>query len=63
MVGQKVNWRARVNASMQWGYLCTNDLRAMEKLNPIEADWAEQYWMPINMTLVTTPIDPTHQAR
>lgn len=45
----------------QWGYLCTNDVRAMEKLNPIEEDWAEKYWMPVNMTLVDTPIDPTHQ--
>lgn len=45
----------------QWGYLNTNDVRSFEKLNPIEEDWAEQYWMPINMTLVHTPIDPTHQ--
>jgi len=45
----------------QWGYLNTNDVRSYEKLNPIADGWAEQYWMPINMTLVTTPIDPTHQ--
>jgi len=46
----------------QWGYLNTNDVRAYEKLNPIEEDWAEDYWMPINMTLTETPIDPTKQA-
>jgi len=45
----------------QWGYLNANDVRSREKLNPIEEDWAEQYWMPVNMTLATTPIDPTHQ--
>lgn len=45
----------------QWGYLNTNDIRAFEKLNPIEEDWAEDYWMPVNMTLTETPIDPTHQ--
>jgi HK97 family phage portal protein len=45
----------------QWGYLNTNDIREFEGLNPIEEDWAEDYWMPINMTLVDTPIDPTHQ--
>jgi HK97 family phage portal protein len=45
----------------QWGYLSANDVRAFEKINPIEEDWAEGYWMPINMTRVETPIDPTHQ--
>lgn len=44
-----------------WGYLNTNDIRSNEKLNPIDAPWAEEYWMPVNETLVTTPIDPTHQ--
>jgi HK97 family phage portal protein len=54
--------REKFNASgKQWGYLNTNDVRALEKLNPIEEPWAEEYWMPINMTLVSTPIDPTHQ--
>lgn len=45
----------------QWGYLNSNDVRSFEKLNPIEEDWAEDYWMPINMTLTDTPIDPTRQ--
>jgi len=45
----------------QWAYLNSNDVRAFEKLNPIEEDWAEKYWMPVNMTLTETPIDPTHQ--
>jgi len=45
----------------QWGYLNANDVRAFEKLNPIDEPSAEKYWMPINMTLVDTPIDPTHQ--
>lgn len=45
----------------QWSYLCPNDIRGMEKLNPVEEPWAEQYRMPVNMTLVTTPVDPTHQ--
>jgi HK97 family phage portal protein len=45
----------------QWGYLNTNTILGMEKLNPVQEEWAEAYWMPVNMTLVTTPIDPTHQ--
>ena len=45
----------------QWGFLNTNDIRAYEKLNPIEEPWAEDYWMPINMTLAETPLDPNHQ--
>lgn len=45
----------------QWGYLNTNDIRGFEKLNPIEEPWAEDYWMPINMTLTDTPIDPNSQ--
>lgn len=45
----------------QWGYLNANDVRAFEKLNPIEEEWAEDYWMPINMTLAETPLDPSHQ--
>jgi HK97 family phage portal protein len=54
--------RERFNASgRQWGYLNTNDILTLEGLNPIEADWAEQYWMPVNMTLSTTPIDPGFQ--
>lgn len=46
----------------QWGYLSANDVRAFEKLNPIEEPWAEDYWMPINMTLSTTPLDPSSEA-
>jgi HK97 family phage portal protein len=45
----------------QWGYLNTNDIRSFEKLNPIEESWAEDYWMPINMTLADNPIDPNQQ--
>lgn len=45
----------------QWAYLNSNDIRAFEKLNPIEESWAEDYWMPINMTLADTPIDPNYQ--
>lgn len=41
----------------QWGYLNTNDIRSREGINPIDEDWAEDYWMPINMT----PLDPNHQ--
>lgn len=39
-------------------YLNANDVRTFEKMNPIGEDWAEEYWMPVNMTLVTTPINP-----
>lgn len=54
--------REKFNASgKQWGYLNTNDVRGMEGLNPLDAPEAEEYWMPVNMTLVTTPIDPTFQ--
>jgi HK97 family phage portal protein len=45
----------------QWAYLNTNDIRAFEKLNPIDELWAEDYWMPINMTLADTPLDPNSQ--
>lgn len=45
----------------QWGYLCANDVREFEGLNPIEQDFAEDYWMPINMTLAETPLDPGKQ--
>lgn len=53
---EKFNASGKVN-----GYLNTNDIRALEGLNPINEPWAEEYWMPVNMTLVTTPIDPTFQ--
>lgn len=43
------------------GGICANDFREFESLNPIDEPWAEEFWMPINMTLVDTPIDPTHQ--
>jgi HK97 family phage portal protein len=45
----------------QWGFLNANDCRAMEKLNPIEDEAGEDYWMPINMTLSDTPLDPNNQ--
>lgn len=45
----------------QWSYLCPNDIRGFEKLNPIEQPWAEEFRMPVNMTMVTTPINPNHQ--
>jgi HK97 family phage portal protein len=45
----------------QWGFLNANDVRGFEKLNPIEDEAAEEFWMPINMTLTGTPIDPTYQ--
>ena len=48
-------------AGRQWGFLNTNDIRAFEKLNPIEEPWAEDFWMPVNMTLADTPLDPNHQ--
>jgi HK97 family phage portal protein len=44
----------------QWGFLNSNDCRAMEKLNPIEDETVgESYWMPVNMTLAEKPIDFT----
>ena len=45
----------------QWGYLNANDCRAFENLNPIDDPAAEEYWIPVNMTLTSTPIDPTFQ--
>lgn len=54
--------REKFNSSgKMWGYLSTNDIRASENLNPINEPWADEYWMPINETLATTPVDPTHQ--
>ena len=46
----------------QWGYLNTNDIKAREKENPVNEPWAEEYWMPVNMTLATTPINPAASA-
>jgi HK97 family phage portal protein len=43
------------------GGICANDFKEFEGMNPIDEPWAEQHWMPINMTLVETPVDPTHQ--
>lgn len=45
----------------QWGYLTPNDVLAMERMNPIQSEIGEQYWMPVNMTLATTPINPQVQ--
>lgn len=45
----------------QWRYLCPNDIRGFEKLNPIEEPWAEEFMMPVNMTMATTPINPNEQ--
>lgn len=45
----------------QYGFLNTNDIREFEKLNPIDEDFAEDYWMPVNMTLAETPLDPNSQ--
>jgi HK97 family phage portal protein len=54
--------REKFNSSgRMWGYLNANDVRANEGLNPINEPWAEEYWMPVNETLATTPVDPTHQ--
>jgi HK97 family phage portal protein len=54
--------REKYIATMKmWGNFSTNDCLAKEGENPINEPWADQYWMPINMTLTTTPVDPTHQ--
>jgi HK97 family phage portal protein len=45
----------------QWGFLNTNAILELEKLNPVNEPWAEKYWMPINMTLTETPLDPSNQ--
>ena len=42
-------------------YLCPNDVRAMEKMNPIDEPWAEEFMMPVNYTMATTPINPNTQ--
>lgn len=42
----------------QWSYLSANDVRAYEKMNPIDEPWAEEYHLPVNMTLASTPINP-----
>lgn len=42
-------------------YLCPNDIREKEKLNPIEQPWAEEFMMPINYTMADTPINPNTQ--
>ena len=54
--------REKFNASgRQWGYLCANDVRALENMNPIDDPSAEAFWIPVNMTLTTTPINPNTQ--
>jgi HK97 family phage portal protein len=51
--------REKFNASgRQWGYLSANDVRANEGLNPIDEPWADEYLIPVNMTLATTPVNP-----
>lgn len=45
----------------QWGFLCANDVRGMENLNPIDHPSGEDFWMPVNMTLAETPLNPNSQ--
>lgn len=33
-----------------WGWMNTNDCREKLGLNPIDEPWADEYWMPANMT-------------
>lgn len=47
------------SSGKQWGFLNTNDIKSREGENPVDEPWAEEYWMPVNMTLVTTPVDPS----
>lgn len=44
------------NSGKQWGWLSTNLIHTMEKLNPVEEEWADQYWMPINMSVAGQPL-------
>ncbi|HEY0701258.1 MAG TPA: phage portal protein [Candidatus Acidoferrales bacterium] len=37
------------NSGKQWGWLSTNAILEREHMNPIDAPWADGYWMPINM--------------
>jgi HK97 family phage portal protein len=37
------------------GYLNTNMILGMEKMNPIDEPWAEEFWKPVNMASADTP--------
>lgn len=36
-------------SAKQWGWMSTNDIRAMEHMNPIDDPSADEYWQPVNM--------------
>lgn len=50
--------QAFYDAGKQWGWLSTNDIREMEKLNPVKDKSADAYWMPINMQDAANPLTP-----
>jgi HK97 family phage portal protein len=33
----------------QWGYFCTDDIREMEGMNPVEDGSGDKFWIPVNM--------------
>lgn len=45
----------------QWGYGSTNDGREWLDWNPIDEPWADQCWIPVNMTAVGDEPDPTEE--
>ncbi len=39
----------------QWGYLSTNDILGLEKMNPSPDAAAEKLWKPVNMGFIDDP--------
>lgn len=56
------------NAGLQWGFLCVNDVRELENLNPISDDWAEKFYittqvMPRTSGPLPSPVQQKPNAR
>ena len=42
-------------SAKQWGWMSSNDIRAMEHMNPVDDPAADAYWMPVNMVEMGKP--------
>lgn len=47
----------------QWGFLCTNDIRELEDMNPLDDESVgERFWQPVNMQDASKAVGPQEQA-
>src|SRR5262249_50775661 len=50
-------------AGKQWGFLCTNDIRELEDMNPLDdASVGERFWQPVNMEDASKSVGPQEKA-